>query len=109
MAYLHCHDCDWQQDDFWEVGGYNPIRSAQDLEADLLRDKIHLEPVASTIPPEGHDDEGPWISGRSYVAWQLRRYARNIETMAVRTMDEWKRVKDTFCCPQCGGRNLDID
>jgi hypothetical protein len=26
MAYIHCHNCNWQQDDFWSVGGYNPIR-----------------------------------------------------------------------------------
>lgn len=109
MAYLHCHSCDWSQDDFWEIGGYNPIRSAQDLEVGLFRDKVHLDPVASTITPEGEDQDGPYVTGTSYVAHLLRRYARNIETMAIRTDAEWKRVKDTFCCPKCGSRNLDID
>lgn len=27
MAYLHCHGCGWQQDDFWSEDGYNPFRN----------------------------------------------------------------------------------
>lgn len=26
MAYVHCHNCNWQQDDFWSFRGYNPLR-----------------------------------------------------------------------------------
>jgi hypothetical protein len=25
MAYVHCHKCNWQQDDFWHRG-YNPVK-----------------------------------------------------------------------------------
>ncbi len=109
MAYLHCHDCDWGQDDFWEVGGYNPVRWLLNVEADLLKDKMRFDFESIDISPEGHDDEGPWVSGKAYVAWELRRHARNIEKMAVRTTDEWKQVKNTFRCPGCGSQNLDID
>lgn len=27
MAFLHCHNCDWSQDDFWEPNGYNPLEN----------------------------------------------------------------------------------
>lgn len=26
MSFVHCHACNWQQDDFWSLGGYNPLR-----------------------------------------------------------------------------------
>lgn len=26
MAFVHCHECDWEQDDFWSLSGYNPFR-----------------------------------------------------------------------------------
>jgi hypothetical protein len=26
MAFLHCHNCNWEQDDFWSWKGYNPVR-----------------------------------------------------------------------------------
>ena len=35
MAYLHCHSCEWQQDDFWN-NVYNPIRYLLNWEDDLL-------------------------------------------------------------------------
>lgn len=24
--YIHCSNCNWEQDDFWSIKGYNPIK-----------------------------------------------------------------------------------
>jgi hypothetical protein len=31
MAFLHCHNCDWSQDDFWEPNGYNPLAGLENV------------------------------------------------------------------------------
>ena len=33
MAYLHCHNCGWSQDDFWEHNGYNPFNILEEVKA----------------------------------------------------------------------------
>lgn len=34
MAYAHCHNCGWEQDDFWSKD-YNPLKSLLDWEGML--------------------------------------------------------------------------
>jgi len=115
MAYLHCHSCDWSQDDFWSKEGYHPFRSIpmDYLRASLFKDKIYLDQHCieglGIRNNHGHDEEGHWVSGKEYVLAQLKRKIRNIENMAVKTEAEWKLVKDDFKCPKCGSQNCDID
>ena len=50
------------------------------------------------------------VEPQAYVAAELRRMARTIETMAVRTDEEWKAVQGKFKCPRCGStKDFDID
>ena len=114
MAYLHCHNCGWSQDDFWEEDGYNPFcqNSMEWLKECLFKDKIHLDPsyfIDAEISPDGADEDGPFLNSQEFVAIELQRKAQNIRNMAVKTNKEWGLVKDTFHCPQCGSKNLDID
>lgn len=118
MAYLHCHNCGWSQDDFWELNGYNPFRQdlIEDLKECLFKDKIYLDFEFFEEANSGNgflryweDEKGWFCTGIDYVAFQLNRKAKNISSMAVKTTEEWKKVKDTFVCPKCSKRNLDID
>ena len=112
MAYLHCHNCDWSQDDFWsKEGGYNPIDHLKHYREDILEDRIHFDKYAIEemgLDPK-EDEKGWYINGQAYVANRLRATAESIERMYARTYEEWKQTKDTFICPECGSKNLDID
>jgi len=97
MAYLHCHDCDWSQDDFWSLDEYNPLceSSIAELRRDLFKDEIRL----------GRET----ITGAEFVVMELRRIIARITTMVVPTDGEWQKVKKDWRCPQCKSKNWDID
>ena len=105
MAYLHCHSCDWEQDDFYSVDGYNP--------ADYL--KSWMEMLCS----EGVDDQfsndseflkenGP-ISKREVIAREFEKFAIRIRNMNWVTYELWEKNKKEAVCPKCGESNFDID
>jgi hypothetical protein len=111
-AFLHCHNCDWSQDDFWSPGGYNPVRyiceqRAADWENDLFEDRVGMERDALEemgIPADQiHGEAGEaYAYGPTVVAAELRSLANSIDHMKWRTEDEWKRDMDNATCPQCG-------
>lgn len=105
MAYLHCHSCDWSQDDFYSVGGYNPSSYLSSWMKSLCEDKID-EPFtddALFIKENGN------ISRREVIAKEFEGYAKRIRGMKWITMEQWERDKDAAVCPKCGARNFDID
>lgn len=102
MAYLHCHNCGWSQDDFWSED-YNPLNNdvIRWLGEALMRDTIE-------------SDEGPRvgvieIDSRMFVSRALGRLRQKIRGMRWKTLEEWMKVKDTAVCPGCGNGDLDID
>lgn len=103
MAFLHCHDCDWQQDDFWSLNGHNPLGEERmaELRKDLLEPEIELGP----------SDEQPRerLTGRQFVVRELTKLIRRISRMAVPTSEEFERLKKGWTCPACGSSNWDID
>jgi hypothetical protein len=101
MAYLHCHGCDWSQDDFWSPDGYNPFR--QDI-IDYLKKCLFEDTI---ISDGGHGDTN--LSGREFVARELERKAAAIRHMHVMTDAEWQKVRATWHCPKCGSTAWDID
>jgi len=116
MAYLHCHslNCDWSQDDFWQENGYNPFRQdiVNDLKDMLFKDKIYFDMNFFDENRDllwSRDYNGVYCKGTDYVAWLLARKSRSVKGMVIRTWKEWQEVKESFVCPQCGKRNLDID
>lgn len=117
MAYIHCHtkDCGWGQDDFWEEGGYNPVRFIQtdkNFESHLFKEKMYFDEWMFLENPslDYHEDEnGFYCSGKDYVVWEFRRKADNIENMLVISQNEWMDQKDTLVCPKCGQQNWDVD
>lgn len=95
MAFLHCHSCGWEQDDFWSPEGYNPLEEHRiaDLRRDLFKDEIRLA-AADELDCE-------IISGREFVVRELKRIIRSIESMSVPTVEEWETMKADWACPRC--------
>jgi len=120
MAYLHCHNCGWGQDDFWDKKGYNPFRpdDVEWLKDNLFKDEVNVgADYISDMRGLGFDCEvkedpegGCIIKATDFVSMELMRKARSIQNMAVKTWSEWNKVKDTFECHKCGSKDeLDID
>ena len=117
MADLHCHSCDWLQDDFWmwewtwkiwkfRPFGYNPIS----LMIDDIRE--YIKPRYSILETWIARERG--LKSNKIHAWRLlmwgwKRHFTVIFTMKWRTWESWKKHKDTAVCPGCGDRNFDID
>ena len=102
MAFLHCHGCNnWGQDGFWSKEDYNPFRQdiIDHLKECLFKDEIVTDPVT------GYGT----ISGTEFVARQLEQLAASIRNMQVKTDEDWKRVRDTWRCPECGSDDWGID
>ena len=117
MAYLHCHTCNWSQDDFWEWEwtwrvwkfrpfGYNPIS--------LFVDNIHAYGVPRYIEfdisfAREHGLESPYIHSWRVLWWELKKSIRSVRDMKWWTWKSWRRHAEGAVCPQCKERNFDID
>ena len=105
MAFLHCHSCNWEQDDFYRVDGYNPAKSLTDWMEKLCSGDIDKQ---FSNCSEFLAENGP-ISTREVIAREFEKYAKNIRNMPWITEEQWRRDKDEAVCPKCGERNFDID
>jgi hypothetical protein len=109
MAYLHCHtkDCNWSQDDFYELDGYNPAKYLEGWMEALLADDVD---ESFTDDSEFIRENGD-ISRREVIAREFEKFARRIRSSKWLTWEQWKRDYDngTAVCPKCGERNFDID
>jgi len=118
MSYLHCHTegCNWSQDDFWSIGGWNPIRSVKTCdEENLFKEKVYMdksffEDVEKFCPiPHWKDEKGYYTKGQYLEAFHFFQLYKRCMGMDVKTFEEWKEVRKTWKCPKCGQRNPDID
>lgn len=110
MAYLHCQNCKWEQDDFW-TKHYNPgIVLRREIKEYLRPRIVHGDPVS------GDGDIHSW-----QLIWKaIRRYLRVHWTMVWPTRESWL-YSNTSCgmwpggeppfppgCPRCS-HSLYID
>ena len=110
MSFIYCPDCNWSQDDFWNPDGYTPFRKdiVDHLRDSLFEDRVHFDISFFRdypgLKPDGTDEKGPWLRGTTYVAFELRLKARQIENMLFRTHDEFNdRGNGKWKCPKCNG------
>lgn len=101
MAFVHCHDCGWEQDDFWSYS-YNPLESLLEWQ-DYLLDFSRLD-ESFTDDIDFVRDNGN-ISVREAIARECERAARNIRKMVFMTEKEYQNGR----CPNCGSDQLDCD
>lgn len=104
MAYAHCHNCDWGQDDFWDEN-YNPVRFLLQFEDELLNDDLEKE-VVSAADREEIDGVNAPMTRRELIAEEIWSAAEKVMNMQYRTDDEFQAAGRI--CPQCGDK-LDVD
>jgi len=105
MAYLHCHSCDWSQDDFYD-DNYNPAKYLLTWNKYLVSNDIDkpFSNDALFIKENGN------ISTREVLAKEYESFAKRIRTMKWITYQQWKDEKEeNKRCPKCNSKNLDID
>jgi hypothetical protein len=119
MAYLHCHNCDWSQDDFWNWKwtykfwkfrpfGYNPVSLIFDDISDYWKprrigmDSWWIEEIKIR---HKNGEVHSWVM----LIWQIKRHIKRIFTMKVWTYKKWEKVRKTWVCPECKSNKWDID
>lgn len=112
MAFVHCHECGWSQDDFWSEH-YNPITFLEEnytkelLTADL-DEVMEMDPLWIEETEIHIEDGARGPTRREMIAWELEKHAQTIRNMEYRTFAELKEKNPQRLCPSCGGV-LDID
>jgi len=113
MAYLHCHSCDWSQDDFY-TKSYNPLSKIWDDIKWTIKPRIlsfdYYEPknMAKTVwTPIFY--KGGKVFSWNWMLVEIERDIRSFLHMKWYTWNKWNKIKDNAVCPKCGTRNFDID
>jgi hypothetical protein len=108
MAYLHCHACNWEQDDFWSKA-YNPWTVLLDRFSSFIRPRF--------IEVEGGAEENYhivrihcWHLLLTHTWWCIRRMFRQVYWTYRDFQDAVKENGGKWpTCPKCGKPELDID
>lgn len=112
MSYLHCHGCDWGQDDFWSLT-YSPFHSSSWTHWVKEFEEIAFNGKLDDPIKERYDTKGLGLpeatTYREFFALEMERKASIIKDMAVPTWEDWIKIRDSFKCPRCGSKNWDID
>ena len=114
MAFLHCHNCHWSQDDFWtdiyhpcrEDGNihYHIRRLMEDANGGSLTD-WHLVEMGRKFRCR---DGRPFVEYREFLAHALEEVAACVRETRWFTFEQFKADSDKRC-PMCGRKDLDID
>lgn len=80
MAYLHCHNCDFSQDDYWSEDGWNPVKSFENDKDTLLHED--LDEVVQMDPQWLREHHGlDSVTRRDLVILHLRQIIARVEGM----------------------------
>lgn len=108
MAYLHCHNCDFSQDDYWSEDGWNPVKSFENDKDTLLHED--LDEVVQMDPQWLREHHGlDSVTRRDLVILHLRQIIARVEGMVYRTQEEFRERNPEMRCPRCGEQELDVD
>lgn len=107
MAYLHCHNCDFCQDDYWSEDGWNPVRSFEGDKDTLLNGNLDeiVQMDSNWLRVHGRES----VTRRDLVVFHLRQIISHVEGMVYRTHDELRERNPEMRCPRCGERAMDVD
>lgn len=107
MAYLHCHNCDFNQDDYWSEDGWNPVKSFESDKDTLLSkdldEVVHMD--SNWLREHGRES----VTRRDLVVLHLRQIIACVEGMVYRTPEELLEKNPERRCPKCGKQELDVD
>ena len=118
MAYLHCHSCDWSQDDFYSKSYSLWTKMLADakwlwkprfftLDTYIIKDLIEYTGVKvwTKETVKGQTKVFSW----NWWMLEIVKDIKNYHNTKWKTWEAWKKAKDTAVCPQCGDTNFDID
>jgi hypothetical protein len=128
MAYLHCHSCDWSQDDYWDfrltrkygylnikwlgIGwGYNPISC---FLSELFGKHGYLRPRRIKFDSYAAKEYG-WKRSNPHswflLMYEFKRMLRKFKDMRWKTHEAFRKDSDAdkAKCPHCGAVNFDVD
>lgn len=119
MAYAHCHNCGWSQDDFWSEwgSGWHPLhKDVVQNWINYLNDAINGQTTIAMDIDWAKEagvafeevDGSAEVRILDFVAYELECKARNIREMHWLTEKEFKNDPNR-CCPKCGSKHLDVD
>ena len=119
MAYLHCHSCDWSQDDFW-TRRYNPITKFWDMVKWLWRPRTLEIDDWLVADLEEYTKVSVWRfkgASRGQVRvfswdWLWLEFVKNWRLFRAQkwwTWKAWKKARGNAVCPECGEKDFDID
>lgn len=123
MAYLHCHSCDWSQDDFWDWEwsglkrfwkwrsrpfGYNPFSLMLEDIAEYWKPRIM---IFDRCFAQELGFKSCRIFSWRFMIWQLRLHFERIFTQKWWTHKSFRKDYDAgkAVCPGCGKVDFDID
>ena len=112
MAYAHCHNCGWQQDDWWSKY-YTPL----DYEELKKLNEQLMTAMEEPLQRMSAEHDSKWLEEqfgvkhqvdvRVLVAMELERVAAKIRGMFFWTEEEFYANKH---CPNCDSReHMDVD
>jgi hypothetical protein len=100
MSFVHCHACEWTQDDFWSWKGYNPIRFffTQEVPTWIRPQMVNLHCYGGRV-------FSWYVLGHQFVKW-----CRRLCYQKWWTYNTWRNAvkKGKGGCPMCGS-HLCID
>lgn len=112
MAYAHCHNCGWEQDDWWTESypplDYERLKKLNDMLMAAVQDPEErmINPLDRPFLEEyfGTSHE---VDVRKYVAHHLNRMACRISEMHWLTAVDFRADPQ---CPKCGSqKHMDVD
>lgn len=106
MAYVHCHSCSWEQDDFYHEG-YNPAKFLESWNEYLFGKKKDKLDEQFTNDKEFVANKGA-ITTREVIAREYEKFAKRIRKMKWITENDFRKDPNKLC-PECGSEELDID
>ena len=106
MAFLHCHNCDWSQDDFYNEN-YNPTKTLEFWNEYLFGEGKYRLDQQFTNDSEFLHIHDP-ITTRELIAREYEQYANHIRNMKWITFEDFKNDPNKPC-PKCESDKLDID
>lgn len=98
--YLHCHSCEWEQDDYWNRT-YNPFKSLLNWEDALLTKDL------DTLAFGGIDNGS--LTWKEIIINEIEHAKIKIQNMRYRTHEEAKSKNKDWTCPICHQKKLDED
>lgn len=125
MSYLHCHNCGWSQDDFWDFKikwsklfcwrsrpfGYNPLSLILEDFAEYWKPRYVGFDFYAAKEMGVKLKKGNKIHSWTLLRYNLKRHIKRLFTQKWWTEKSFKKdyYNRVALCPECSANDFDID